>query len=603
MTFNETASTSVSTSTSGKSVSGSHNTPTKEQSTRLDKDVSVLSLNNLIQRFPNLLDENSLEKIQGYAHSLNFQAHPSFVFNRETEENTIDPEVRKSKTCTTKDAGLMTFLNDYVLCKMNEIVKGLYTFKLARDYVTFIRYDEGDFFDWHVDFEKVRVNHGENGFKEMHFLFCVQGCLEGGELLIKEPKQKSTPAAPAKSLDSEEAKEIKEAKEVMDTWAIEADVIKVQEAKTTNAAVVFDKLMEHKGARVTKGTKIIMTIDLYVLSQARVKAGLSQQVEQEISDLLSQKREWVSLRGDAMAFKTVWDIIYSTNKKDFVPFLEMQAEVGSNSYHILAIPKGVVYVKLLCDEKTEYEYRANQWYFTLLKDDSYWSPKTGHQQIKMQDIGVKKRFTLRRQKEPEYRYQSGPFKDNYLKNQKAQQLSEKISFRNDLVKVFRENLGNPVQMFEDMIIQFSGNQETYDLNGFPKIELEEFSETEFSETLINLPTYCFEKEFASWGWNQIAAGYSYHCNEPSYEHFDINYRYGIMRLPTSNVTAPATSNTATATTSAVVAATVAVTVAADITSSKAQNSEEIPWETDDEEDANDDKEENIDEEADEDGEN
>jgi hypothetical protein len=40
----------------------------------------------------------------------------------------------------------------------------------------------------------------------------------------------------------------------------------------------------------------------------------------------------------------------------------------------------------------------------------------------------------------------------------------------------------------------------------------------------------FEKEFQSWDWETAEAGYSYYCNEPSYDHFDVDYRYGIVRV-------------------------------------------------------------------------
>ena len=66
---------------------------------------------------------------------------------------------------------------------MNETKELVVSF--ARDYVTFIKYEEGGFFDWHKDFEKITVNDGKN-IKEMHLLFCIEGPKEGGELLIKK---------------------------------------------------------------------------------------------------------------------------------------------------------------------------------------------------------------------------------------------------------------------------------------------------------------------------------------------------------------------------------------------------------------------------------
>lgn len=460
------------------------------------KNVETLSLNNLIQCFTNLLDAKSMEKIQQFANSLNFQANPSFVFNRDTEENQIDPEVRKSKTVLTEDEGLISFLNDHVLVAMNEHVKGLYNFRLARNYVTFIRYDKGDFFEWHVDFEKVRVNHGENGFKEMHFLYCVQGCSEGGELLVKKP----------------------------------TETLSITEAKTTNSAVVFDKLMEHKGAEVIEGTKIIMTIDLYVVTEARVKTGLTLQVESEVSDLISKKRQWVSLRGNQEAFQNVWNNIYSSNaKKEFVPFLELKAAIGDRLFHIFATASGVCYIKLRGYEE-EYEYRDNQWYYTSSKDNESKSP----------DSGVKKRFTL---------------KSHKTKNSKWGDESEKTRYRNKLYKVFRDHLDDPVQMLEAAIRELTGS-EIYEIDGLPQIEFQNsLGRLTGISKLTHMPDYFFEKEFSDWGWEKSAAGYNSYCNETDYSHFDIDYRYGIMHQSSPSTAA--------------------------LTRAKGRQ-EEFPWETEDE---------------------
>ena len=390
-----------------------------------------MSLNNLILPFGELLDQSDHLEISKFSKSLNFETNPSFVFNNVSQENLIDPEIRKSKTCFSKDINLMKFINEVILPRMNSRTKDLYEFRLARDYVTFIRYDKGDFFEWHTDFEKLRINHGDNCFKEMHFLYCIEGCQNGGQLLVKDPN---------------------------------GDVLTIEDARTANSAVVFDKLMKHKGAEVIDGTKIIMTIDLYVLTRARVEACLSQEIETEFSDFLDSKREWISFRGNMDAFNKVWSII-DPQTREFIPFIELKATIDNSFYHVLATSSGINYVNI-CDDGDKFVYRGNQWYYTKSAD------------------------------------------------------------RNKLVKrIFNENKDNPSAFLFEAISVLTISEDG-NIYGWPTIEFMKVNTN--LPTLIDLPEYFTSKEFEDWGWNKTEAGYSYYCNEASYAQFDVNYRYGIM---------------------------------------------------------------------------
>lgn len=452
-----------------------------------------MSLNNLIIPFSNLLDQKGQNSLKEFTHSLNFQANPSFVFHRKTQENVIDPEVRKSKTCFSKDPDLLQFINDTLLVQMNNAVNSKYTFKLARDYVTFIRYDKGDFFDWHTDFEKLRVNHGDNGFKEMHFLYCIQAPVSGGQLLIKKGVEVTEPA-------------------------LSSDIIAVQEACTENSAVVFDKLMQHSGAEVKEGTKIIMTVDLYVLSEARVKAGLTQESENELSDFLAKtkKKEWISLKGDTDAFKKVWATL-DKDKDTIIPFLELKASVRGDSYRVFATAAGINYVEISRENsKTDgFEFREDQWYYT-------------------DEGGNKCRFTLLYNKD---RLKKNPWSYNrYEYGGRGQTEAERIQeekevLRNDIASAFYKNQNNPGQFLFAAIEHLSMSEEDGGIRGWPKIP---FLVDKSVPTLKNLPTYFFSNDdFLDWGFAKTEVGYTYHCNEPSYDEFDVNYRYGLMRVPTA----------------------------------------------------------------------
>jgi hypothetical protein len=443
-----------------------------------------MSLNNLIITFDDLLSLPDQENIQSFTRAMDFHANPSFVFHRAKEENVIDPEVRKSKTCFSKDVELLSFINDVVLPEMNKNVDGLYTFRLARDYVTFIRYDKGDFFDWHTDFEKVRVNHGENGFKEMHFLYCVQGCESGGELLIKRS----------------------------------SDIITAKEARTTNSAIVFDKLLEHKGSEVTEGTKIIMTVDLYVVSQARITAGLSQQLETEFSDFLAGKKAWVSLRGEPAVFQKVWATL---SPKEFIPFLELKATINSDSYHIFSTAAGITYVQIIRQNNSndEIEYLNGQWYYTELPQE------------KLNEGGGGKKHKLN----PKYKDPKASEKYEYTdwsSDDTHQRVIDKQNVRDCLRCAIKEDWADPSSFLASVMRSLSMSAEDGSIENWPKADFMEIDNT--IPKLKDLPPYFFTKEFQDWGWKTTEVGYTYHCNEPSYDEFDVTYRYGIIRFDETN---------------------------------------------------------------------
>ena len=178
--------------------------------------------------FNNFLTAANLKDLQDHVDRLTF-TQPSFVYHRENEENVIDTEVRKSQTVTVDDAAMLQFVKDKVLTAVTAQEHKL-VLKLARDHVTFIKYQEGGFFDWHQDFEKYIID-GRRKWIEMHLLICLQEPTKGGELLVQMQDDQG--------------------------------LIHMY-PQTTNGCIIFDKNMMHRGDLVTEGSKTIMTVDVLV---------------------------------------------------------------------------------------------------------------------------------------------------------------------------------------------------------------------------------------------------------------------------------------------------------------------------------------------------
>jgi hypothetical protein len=94
---------------------------------------------------------------------------------------------------------------------------------MVRDHVTLLKYEKGDFFDWHQDYEKFVMNKRQL-YIEGHLLFCISAPESGGELEL--------------GYDGEKYSYVQ------------------------NGAVLFDKLKRHRACKVDAGTKILMAIDV-----------------------------------------------------------------------------------------------------------------------------------------------------------------------------------------------------------------------------------------------------------------------------------------------------------------------------------------------------
>ena len=187
---------------------------------------------NKVSVFQDVMD--NFNEFKEYVKTLSI-TKPSPVFSISTGIEDVIKETRNSRTLIVYDPAVLELVNKVILDRFKtcqSLTEDDLVVKLARNHVTFIRYDEGGFFDWHIDHEKYRINNGQK-WLECHLLLCLDAPESGGELEIKTP-------------------------EVTSFLMIE------------NQAIVFDKNMEHRGSMVTKGTKIIMTIDVMVSNQITV---------------------------------------------------------------------------------------------------------------------------------------------------------------------------------------------------------------------------------------------------------------------------------------------------------------------------------------------
>ena len=208
----------------------------------MDKLVMPLSLissskNNQLSykvlQLPNLLVKDHQTDLLKFAKGLPiFQ--PSVVFDTRENADVHDESVRKSSTFIVNDTKLVQYVNSTLLDQFKKSDSELEV-KLARDHITFIRYDEGDFFNWHVDHEKFVLNNREK-WLEMHLVYCLEAAEEGGNLLIRSPPLQGSP-----------------------NQFQELDI-----PYQTNGCVIFDKRMQHCSAPVIRGSKLIVTLDVLV---------------------------------------------------------------------------------------------------------------------------------------------------------------------------------------------------------------------------------------------------------------------------------------------------------------------------------------------------
>jgi predicted 2-oxoglutarate/Fe(II)-dependent dioxygenase YbiX len=441
-------------------------------------------LDNQIFRYPHLLSDEAYQALQKHSQKLNFVDNPSFVFNTSEQKDEQNTEIRKSHTVHVRDPHLLLFLKEQLIKKINDQGKDL-KIALARDYVTFIQYEEGGFFDWHRDFEKVVINGGNSNIKEMHLLFCIDAPEEGGELLV-EPHS------------------IEDAK-----------IMTLTEVVQQNHCVIFDKMMKHRANEVIKGRKTIMTMDVSVTSSLSEAAGLDPKLEEEVYQVLNGNSSYVSL-GPSSTYKMLEKLYQSLHQRlpdklsEFVPFLQIQLEV--DQIEILAdyTPSGMIRLKIEADEwydESIGDYRSMTWLWT--NDKLYQMNEAGSRYIESEVPA-----TLYRPRG--YGYSSPEWKD-YQKLRHIWTIAQAVES------------GCIWDLLNDGVFI---NLEEYSIqDNFPNItEPSDLQNTLNCPEVKSLPKEVVETTNWIDECQQSSVGYTYHCNESNYETFDIYYRYGLARV-------------------------------------------------------------------------
>lgn len=277
-----------------------------------------MELDNRVFVIDNLLSFEDFSKLKNYVKELTFD-NPSFVYNLKENENVHETSVRKSKTVIVNDNKLLDFVREIVLVNFKSKYPDLeLNVSLARNYITFIKYVEDDFFDWHQDFEKVVIN-GPLTFKEMHLLFCIEQPNKGGELLFRGE-----------------------------------NISKIEYDMQENRCIVFDKTIEHSGAQVAQGTKIIMTIDVYISSPMQTFINYYDQLSDNYKTLFDK---FVKEETDVFVCENNWSTVEQLKKfrfpndENIIPFLNLDVINGNGKYgdtkmSFQITPQGVIYAAI-----------------------------------------------------------------------------------------------------------------------------------------------------------------------------------------------------------------------------------------------------------------
>ncbi len=185
--------------------------------------------------FDNILPQEDYTVIRDYVQSLSFN-DKSPVFKISTGEHIVAEDIRSSHSLVIEDQAVLSLVRKSIIdqAETSVTLPGLPTadellIQLARDHVTFIKYEKGGFFGWHQDFEKYILN-GRKKWIECHLIYCIEAPEEGGQLEIK-----MTP-----------------------------DNIPISFPLSNNSCIIFDKSLEHCACPVLEGRKIIMTADVLV---------------------------------------------------------------------------------------------------------------------------------------------------------------------------------------------------------------------------------------------------------------------------------------------------------------------------------------------------
>jgi hypothetical protein len=161
---------------------------------------------------------------------------PSNLYNSKTEELLVDVEERSSEYALIETPEIFNLFEAY----LNEITKDDVENKydLLKDNITFIRYNEGDFFSKHHD----TININTNIYDILTLIVCIDGTCEGGRTVfhINEYFQHASSASNTRGHSVMFRKDLEHEGEKLKNghkWIAVANIIRIPK-KTENKIVV-----------------------------------------------------------------------------------------------------------------------------------------------------------------------------------------------------------------------------------------------------------------------------------------------------------------------------------------------------------------------------
>lgn len=267
--------------------------------------VIMTTMQGNIEVYDNLLEKETFADLKKYVDTLPFD-QPTPVFHIPSGQDVIDQTVRDSLSVTVNDSSVLEMVRRAVIQQFTTRQSNQETdlvVKLARNYVTFIHYNNGGQFDWHTDHERVRINGGQR-WLECHLLLCITAPQSGGELEVQ----------------------------------INSNTTKFP--MDTNRCIVFDKALMHRGCVVTGGTKQIMTVDVLVSTEAVQSYGV---LGLEVVQYLTADQSFMT------PYNGVDDILVDLTGEGML-FELIKLETDEGSATIICDCAGVYYVHRTVDD-------------------------------------------------------------------------------------------------------------------------------------------------------------------------------------------------------------------------------------------------------------
>ena len=482
------------------------------------------SLIGKVMTYDTILPYEKHQELKKFANNLPFET-PSFVFNTHDNKNEINKDVRNSKTVILDNKDILEFINT-ILLKPFKTKNSHLTIKLARNHVTFIKYEKNDFFDWHNDFEKIVLNK-RNKWLEMQFIYCIVSPELGGELQILKDNEKK------KTYYDDELKLMKWYEKLQDIIEIknndknifkwdkklqraikikyhdkifkyDKNIFKYDQVCTENCAIVFDKVLKHRGQRIIKGTKIIIVLDLLISNKQLLTIEnytlqtdklLNLFNEDKINIMCSYSQDiLIKLYHDKLIKFSSVILFKYININDYKIYLDYRGV-----FYIVS-PSGIIWKREINTLKLLQEKRMKNKNKKVIYDAYYHSVEA--------KIGRAVEFfspyndsandsndysnNYHTYFDPEYK-----FIEIFLGQSEIHDLQEMINI--DLpLNITHDNISNNTSILIPTIKQ----------NNIDDIDL--YVEKNYLNTRRNIE-------------------YTYHCNEPSYDKIEVNIVYGIIK--------------------------------------------------------------------------